>query len=146
MIQWPADVQDPYTLDWKSSAVRWLLKIAPGYDDPRLREQPLLLAHAAWWTVSGILDGTRHAYRAAPEDLDQWAGRTDIGHLRGLYTRNGTELRRLLAEVTAVRAAMLRDAHQKAHREATHQAMKAAKRAPQQWARKAAGRTSAKPE
>lgn len=142
MIQWPADVDPPYTLAWSASAAGWLAKITPGYDDPRLAGQALLLSHAAYWTITGILDGTRTAYWSAPGDLDQWAGRADIGHLRGLYTRNGNELRRLLAEVTAVRDALLRDAHNAARREATHQAMKAARSEPQQWARKAAERAT----
>lgn len=108
MHPWPADVDPPHALAWQPSAARWLARIAP---DCATTPDVLALAHAAHTATRGALDAARAAWIAAPADLAGLAPPAAIGDLRGRYANRGRQLARLLEEVTAVRDALIRDAH-----------------------------------
>lgn len=97
---WPAAVSSPFSEDWESSAVAWLLDLLPGYrEHPQVHRHPAVLASIARHTLRGALEGSRGGYRTVRTEFGQRIPPHAVAVILEAYQAEG---RRLAAAVEAI--------------------------------------------
>ena len=91
---WPAGVHPPGSEEFESTAVAWLLDVAP--PDYRLhgvlRRYPIALAALARYHSKACVEGARQGYRAARTELADWMPPHAIDTVLAAYRKEGARL------------------------------------------------------